>query len=301
MFARTFAQVATCLELRWMVFLLNLLFISASCVFALSNSWGVCAPGVGSWPSAPAEAVLEGRTNENLSGHYQGAGDAGGADSQAAFTRSLGDGTQPYTYWLLSDTIELFFYIVILHHNTGTSRQCRPRAAGGMNPVASVAGVREVSLEPSVGPRRIVCCGVIGAASVTCCGARGLCFGGGIPRHAGYGAAYIRAPSPTRLLQNSHTAPVCVRYACHSVAVDQVFLRLSRLGGLGRSSLSTSSCFSFEDDQTKAPSAGWFAFLLGCLRSGLLFQNCILVDVLLMTMSLTFITTTAKETAITVR
>ncbi|PFH32645.1 hypothetical protein BESB_012570 [Besnoitia besnoiti] len=66
-------EVASCLELRWMVFLLNLLFISASCVFALSNSWGVCA-----------------RDDEDT-----------------------------YTYWLLSDTIELFFYIVILHHNTG--------------------------------------------------------------------------------------------------------------------------------------------------------------------------------------
>lgn len=34
-------QVASRLEIRWMVFMLNVLFISAACVFALSNSWSV--------------------------------------------------------------------------------------------------------------------------------------------------------------------------------------------------------------------------------------------------------------------
>ncbi|PHJ22597.1 guanylyl cyclase, partial [Cystoisospora suis] len=114
-------EVATCLELRWMVFLLNLLFISASCVFALSNSWGVCAPGdsTSSTTSSQSQGTSETQTDQTFSVLYQDTGSVSNANTHGFVTRSLTDSSRTYTYWLLSDTIELFFYIVILHHNTG--------------------------------------------------------------------------------------------------------------------------------------------------------------------------------------
>lgn len=59
------------LGIRWLIFLLNLNFITAACTFVLANSWGF---------------------------QYM-------------------EGTKPL--WLYSDTLELFFYITILHHNSG--------------------------------------------------------------------------------------------------------------------------------------------------------------------------------------
>ncbi|CBZ50397.1 putative adenylate and guanylate cyclase catalytic domain-containing protein [Neospora caninum Liverpool] len=159
-------EVATCMELRWMVFLLNLLFISAACVFALSNSWGVCGQ------HQAEEAMSEADVESALAALSRVSGDQAAQVHDAALpvpsvttsahsttsqfptagvsrvTRvmkssnvkvregydharfpSLTDGDEDheveqvdgraYTYWLLSDTIELFFYIVILHHNTG--------------------------------------------------------------------------------------------------------------------------------------------------------------------------------------
>eukprot|EP00920_Eleutheroschizon_duboscqi_P034413 GHVT01082609.1.p1 GENE.GHVT01082609.1~~GHVT01082609.1.p1 ORF type:complete len:1166 (+),score=131.50 GHVT01082609.1:275-3772(+) len=72
---RSHPEVAAFVDIRWSIFMLNLMVISAACVFTLSNTWGV------DWSQFSDEA----------------------------------DGT----FWLFSDTLELFAYIVILHHNTG--------------------------------------------------------------------------------------------------------------------------------------------------------------------------------------
>ncbi|CDR96209.1 adenylate and guanylate cyclase catalytic domain containing protein, putative [Babesia bigemina] len=58
----------------WLTFFLNLLFVSAACIFALSNSWAVAGSGVYS---------------------------------------------QYLNLWLPSDSIEFYFYIVVLHHSSG--------------------------------------------------------------------------------------------------------------------------------------------------------------------------------------
>ncbi|KAL8433982.1 hypothetical protein ACSSS7_003467 [Eimeria intestinalis] len=199
-------EVASRLEIRWMVFLLNVLFISAACVFALSNSWSiqtttrqpvggmatssvdsasVLSPGVAIQTSSLGNEMLTymrgGRTvrmPENIDLHspvaflsqksnlpqgpyvfddfcpYEGCGmtppstpESGapstpesGADSPEAPLRRLADqvgisayrtvnlvkhgsleipGQRGASFWLVADSVELFFYLVILHHNTG--------------------------------------------------------------------------------------------------------------------------------------------------------------------------------------
>ncbi|EUD67234.1 guanylate cyclase, other [Plasmodium inui San Antonio 1] len=70
---RTKPEVSSLLNIKWMIFFLNLLFISAACVFSISYLWAI----------------------------------------------SEIDQTTSYTIWMTNDTIEFFFYLVILHHNTG--------------------------------------------------------------------------------------------------------------------------------------------------------------------------------------
>ncbi|KAL8440448.1 hypothetical protein Efla_005590 [Eimeria flavescens] len=189
-------EVASRLEIRWMVFLLNVLFISAACVFALSNSWSVhttrrhssgseptsnpetasvVSPGVVIQTSTLGTEMLTymrgGRTvrmPENVDLHSpvaflgykshvsQGADDFGefcpydgcvsptppttpAHDSPSAPARRLATqdnnfkpplsigtpnaveipGQRGASFWLVADSVELFFYLVILHHNTG--------------------------------------------------------------------------------------------------------------------------------------------------------------------------------------
>lgn len=57
---------------RWLIFLLNLVFITAACTFMLSNSWAYDYADENSKPQ-----------------------------------------------WLYRDTLELFFYIAVMHHNAG--------------------------------------------------------------------------------------------------------------------------------------------------------------------------------------
>ncbi|SBS91923.1 guanylyl cyclase, putative [Plasmodium ovale curtisi] len=70
---RTRSEVSSLLNIKWMIFFLNLLFISAACVFSIAYLWAI----------------------------------------------SETDQTTSYTIWMTNDTIEFFFYLVILHHNTG--------------------------------------------------------------------------------------------------------------------------------------------------------------------------------------
>ncbi|CAA9988409.1 guanylyl cyclase, putative [Plasmodium knowlesi strain H] len=70
---RTKPEVSSLLNIKWMIFFLNLLFISAACVFSIAYLWAI----------------------------------------------SDTDQTTSYTIWMTNDTIEFFFYLVILHHNTG--------------------------------------------------------------------------------------------------------------------------------------------------------------------------------------
>ncbi|CRH00257.1 guanylyl cyclase, putative [Plasmodium relictum] len=70
---RTRPEVSSLLNIKWMIFFLNLLFISAACVFSIAYLWAI----------------------------------------------SEADQTSSYTIWMTNDTIEFFFYLVILHHNTG--------------------------------------------------------------------------------------------------------------------------------------------------------------------------------------
>ncbi|ANQ08164.1 Adenylate and guanylate cyclase catalytic domain containing protein [Plasmodium coatneyi] len=70
---RTRPEVSSLLNIKWMIFFLNLLFISAACVFSIAYLWAI----------------------------------------------SETDQTTSYTIWMTNDTIEFFFYLVILHHNTG--------------------------------------------------------------------------------------------------------------------------------------------------------------------------------------
>ncbi|KAL8271382.1 hypothetical protein Esti_004716 [Eimeria stiedai] len=193
-------EVASRLEIRWMVFLLNVLFISAACVFALSNSWSIqtttrqpagggpvtsnldaaslVSPGVALQTSTLGNEMLTymrgGRTvrmPENIDlqspvaflSHksnlpqspyifyefcpYEGCGgstppstpaSAHGepppARRLAAQTGTFAEKTSVSTvnpgsleipgqrgasFWLVADSVELFFYLVILHHNTG--------------------------------------------------------------------------------------------------------------------------------------------------------------------------------------
>ncbi|KAL8441686.1 hypothetical protein Emag_006978 [Eimeria magna] len=192
-------EVASRLEIRWMVFLLNVLFISAACVFALSNSWSihtttrqpaggpatsnldtasVLSPGVAIQTSTLGTEMLTymrgGRTvrmPENIDLHspvaflsqksnlpqspyvfdefcpYEGCGgttppptptSAGipsaplrrlagkvgiSADKTPVSVVNQGSleipGQRGASFWLVADSVELFFYLVILHHNTG--------------------------------------------------------------------------------------------------------------------------------------------------------------------------------------
>ncbi|GAB66659.1 adenylate and guanylate cyclase catalytic domain containing protein [Plasmodium cynomolgi strain B] len=70
---RTRPEVSSLLNIKWMIFFLNLLFISAACIFSIAYLWAI----------------------------------------------SETDHTTSYTIWMTNDTIEFFFYLVILHHNTG--------------------------------------------------------------------------------------------------------------------------------------------------------------------------------------
>ncbi|KJP90276.1 hypothetical protein AK88_00124 [Plasmodium fragile] len=70
---RTRPEVSSLLNIKWMIFFLNLLFISAACVFSIAYLWAISGT----------------------------------------------DQTTSYTIWMTNDTIEFFFYLVILHHNTG--------------------------------------------------------------------------------------------------------------------------------------------------------------------------------------
>ncbi|CRG96436.1 guanylyl cyclase, putative [Plasmodium gallinaceum] len=70
---RTRPEVSSLLNIKWMIFFLNLLFISAACVFSIAYLWAI----------------------------------------------SEADQMSSYTIWMTNDTIEFFFYLVILHHNTG--------------------------------------------------------------------------------------------------------------------------------------------------------------------------------------
>ncbi|SBT71478.1 guanylyl cyclase, putative [Plasmodium malariae] len=70
---RTRPEVSSLLNIKWMIFFLNLLFISAACVFSVAYLWSI----------------------------------------------SETDQTTSHTIWMTNDTIEFFFYLVILHHNTG--------------------------------------------------------------------------------------------------------------------------------------------------------------------------------------
>ncbi|KAK1444216.1 putative phospholipid-transporting ATPase [Babesia gibsoni] len=71
---KSFSQRSESSTTMWFTFLLNLLFVSAACIFALSNSWAV-----------------------SKSGFY----------------------SQYLNLWLPSDSIEFYFYIVVLHHSSG--------------------------------------------------------------------------------------------------------------------------------------------------------------------------------------
>ncbi|KAL8451743.1 hypothetical protein Emed_001905 [Eimeria media] len=194
-------EVASRLEIRWMVFLLNVLFISAACVFALSNSWSIhtttrqppgggggqppptvdtaslLSPGVAVQTSTLGTEMLTymrgGRTvrmPENIDLHspvaflsqksnllqspynfdefcpYEGCGTTppptpASAGLPSAPLRRLAEqggivpdkipvsminqgsleipGQRGASFWLVADSVELFFYLVILHHNTG--------------------------------------------------------------------------------------------------------------------------------------------------------------------------------------
>ncbi|CDU17892.1 guanylyl cyclase [Plasmodium yoelii] len=70
---RTRSEVSSLLNIKWMIFFLNLLFISAACAFSIAYLW----------------------------------------------TNSETDNSTSQTIWMTHDTVELFFYLVILHHNTG--------------------------------------------------------------------------------------------------------------------------------------------------------------------------------------
>ncbi|XP_026190015.1 uncharacterized protein LOC34622156 [Cyclospora cayetanensis] len=185
-------EVASRLEIRWMVFLLNVLFISAACVFALSNSWSiqtttrepqggggvatssltsasVLSPGVAIQTSTLGTDMLTYlrggptvRMPENVDVHSPvsflssksvtpgqlveamencpydvcpGSGATTPTEDLPALWRRLSDNVPPKAipasdvvnvpgqrgacFWLVSDSVELFFYVVILHHNTG--------------------------------------------------------------------------------------------------------------------------------------------------------------------------------------
>ncbi|CDJ64673.1 adenylate and guanylate cyclase catalytic domain-containing protein, putative [Eimeria necatrix] len=181
---RNRGEVASRLEIRWMVFLLNILFISAACVFALSNSWStetttrqsatsfssgtaasVLSPGVAletsalgtdmltyiggissvRMPSNVAQqspvAFLTGKSprsgltykencptgvcqtsspTEEAPLIWRRLGAESGSTEPSSVTVTVEvPGQRGASFWLVADSVELFFYVVILHHNTG--------------------------------------------------------------------------------------------------------------------------------------------------------------------------------------